>query len=276
MVASNYEAAFIAKLEQIIVSSGGLVPPMTGPTNFQVRSLELLDALNVAAGSSTNASSVAFTPAGSITAANVQAAIAELDSEAPFLPVGATIDYEGLIDGTGILTENNLIWLLLDGATIGNSASGASRYADVKSQALYTKLWTNTNLAIFTSAGVSTTRGADALSDFNGNKRLTLPDLRGRVMVPAGMGPGLSAKPWGQIGGAETHLLAISEMPQHSHNLDMSAYNSSGFGNVTAIGNNTGIIADNGYTKGTGGGQAHNNMQPFYVTAGKLILVGRA
>ncbi|HEY9750220.1 MAG TPA: hypothetical protein V6C63_16165 [Allocoleopsis sp.] len=87
MPVSNYETEFIAKLEQIIVSSGGSVPPMTGPTNFQLRSLELLDAINVAAGGSTNASSVAFTPAGNIAATNVQAAIAELDTEKTNAPV---------------------------------------------------------------------------------------------------------------------------------------------------------------------------------------------
>jgi hypothetical protein len=79
---SNYETEFIAKLEQIILSSGGSIPPMTGPTNFQLRSLELLDALNFATSGSKTAAGVTFTPTGTIAASNVQAAIAEVASEA--------------------------------------------------------------------------------------------------------------------------------------------------------------------------------------------------
>lgn len=278
MPVSNYETEFIVKLEQIIVSSGGSVPPMTGPTNFQLRSLELLDALNVATGGSRTAAGVTFTPTGTIAASNVQGAIAELDAEAPFLPVGATIDYEGLLDSTGILTESSLVWLLLDGATIGSSASGATRYANAKVQTLFTKLWNNANLAIFTSAGVSTTRGSDALSDFNASKRLALPDPRGRAIVPAGSGAGLTARTWGQTGGAETHTLSISETPAHTHgayhnNLN---YKLSAGGAGENISLNPSVHGFNAASDTQGGGGAHNNMQPFYVSGARLILVGRA
>jgi hypothetical protein len=46
----NYEAAYLVKLEGIVTAMGGVVPPMTTPTSFQARSLQLLDAISAASG----------------------------------------------------------------------------------------------------------------------------------------------------------------------------------------------------------------------------------
>ena len=56
-------------------------------------------------------------------------------------------------------------------------------------------------------------------TQFGGDGRTTfgLPDLRGRVAVNAGQGPGLSSYRVGQSGGTETRVLSINEMPAHSH-----------------------------------------------------------
>ena len=43
----------------------------------------------------------------------------------------------------------------------------------------------------------------------NGQTTFALPDMRGRVLVHAGTGTGLSPKAQGQMGGAETHTLII-------------------------------------------------------------------
>lgn len=198
------------------------------------------------------------------------------------LPTAMVIDYEGTIAANGILSVNGLIWLLLDGATIGNTGSGASRYADAKAQTLYERLWTNPNLAIFTASGTTTTKGISAVADFGNLKRLALPDPRGRVIIPAGQGAGLTAKSRGQIGGVETHTLSISEMPSHNH-LRINTTQGDFWGinptNSTAktTASDTGNLPLSGtQLSDTGGGQAHNNMQPFYVTAGKLILAGKS
>lgn len=45
------------------------------------------------------------------------------------------------------------------------------------------------------------------------------PDLRGRFVLGAGAGPGLSARTVGATGGAETHNLTLEEMPTHAHTL---------------------------------------------------------
>jgi microcystin-dependent protein len=46
------------------------------------------------------------------------------------------------------------------------------------------------------------------------------PDLRGRFVVGAGTGPGLTERRLGATGGAETHSLSAAEAPQHSHWFD--------------------------------------------------------
>jgi microcystin-dependent protein len=65
------------------------------------------------------------------------------------------------------------------------------------------------NTALFSILG--TTYGGDGQTTF------ALPDLRGRVPVGTGNGPGLS--PWimGQQEGVDNVSLTISEMPAHNH-----------------------------------------------------------
>ena len=46
------------------------------------------------------------------------------------------------------------------------------------------------------------------------------PDLRGRFILGAGTGPGLSERRLGVTGGAEAHVLDASEAPQHDHWVD--------------------------------------------------------
>ena len=65
------------------------------------------------------------------------------------------------------------------------------------------------NTALFSILG--TTYGGNGVSTF------ALPDLRGRVPIHFGQGLGLTDRVRGQAIGAETHTLAINEMPQHSH-----------------------------------------------------------
>lgn len=188
-------------------------------------------------------------------------------------PIGATIDFKGLIAANGILNENGLIWLLLDGATIGNTASGASHYADAKARLLFERLWANGNLGIFNSFGIDDTKGGSAAADFDANKRLALPDLRGRVIIPAGSGIALTPRVWGVKGGAETHTLTISQIPSHSH---IQSLGGALTNYVLASGAGTEGTANTSSTQAAGGGSAHNNMPPYYVSAGKLILVGKS
>ncbi len=66
-----------------------------------------------------------------------------------------------------------------------------------------------TNTALFSLLG--TTYGG------NGTTTFALPDLRGRVAIGAGQGPGLSIYDLGQVGGTEQVTLTTANMPAHNH-----------------------------------------------------------
>jgi microcystin-dependent protein len=74
----------------------------------------------------------------------------------------------------------------------------------------------------------------------NGQTTFGLPDLRGRVGISMGQGPGLPNYNIGQAGGTETVTLTQNQMPQHSH--PMAANNGSG----TASRPSGGVLANSG------------------------------
>ena len=92
-------------------------------------------------------------------------------------------------------------------------------------------------------------------------EEIRLPDLRGKVTVGKDS-TDADFDTLGKTGGEKTHTLTVSEMPKHSHNFQFDQTEGS---NVTAV--KTGV--NNAYAKATsetGGGQAHNNLQPYLVT----------
>jgi microcystin-dependent protein len=124
----------------------------------------------------------------------------------------------------------------------------------------------SSNTALFSIIG--TTYGGNGVSTF------ALPDLRGRVPMAAGRGLGLSPRSLGNAVGYETHALIGPEMPIHTHSLAGSA------GNGTTDSPAGAVLARSpaaipqfqefadatmhSSTVGTsGGGQPHNNMQPY-------------
>lgn len=56
-------------------------------------------------------------------------------------------------------------------------------------------------------------------SIYGGNGRTTfaLPDLRGRMPIHSGSGPGLSPRNIGSKGGSETVSLTVNNLPSHTH-----------------------------------------------------------
>lgn len=84
-------------------------------------------------------------------------------------------------------------WLLCNDETLGNYLSNASFMGNAYLQ-LYLQIWNNipnSYAPIYTSAGVVTTRGANALADWNANKALNLTRVLGRVFGAVGQ-PSLS------------------------------------------------------------------------------------
>ncbi|SOE20030.1 Microcystin-dependent protein [Spirosomataceae bacterium TFI 002] len=71
------------------------------------------------------------------------------------------------------------------------------------------------NTALFSILG--TLYGGDGETTFG------LPDLRGRVPVGVGSGPGLSPKSIGQKFGNENHTITESQLPPHSHAINATS-----------------------------------------------------
>ena len=126
-----------------------------------------------------------------------------------------------------------------------------------------------------------------------------LPDCRSRTImasqntsgdstVPA-LGAGLTARNTGITFGEETHTLTIPEMPSHNHPSNAVGGNGN-VGLMTSDGSNTVNSDTNGSTSGepsltvppvalsidnTGGGGAHNNLQPNIVVGSVFVYAGR-
>lgn len=119
------------------------------------------------------------------------------------------------------------------------------------------------NTALFSILG--TTYGG------NGQTTFALPDLRGRVPVHPGQGPGLANRTLGESSGNENVTLQTEQIPAHGHLFratTTSANSRIPTGRILAAGPNAyGNGADtqlsNNVVRNTGGGQPHNNMQPW-------------
>jgi microcystin-dependent protein len=90
------------------------------------------------------------------------------------------------------------------------------------------------------------------------------PDLRGRTVIGAGTGSGLTLRQVGDQVGAETHQLTVAEMPQHNHEYSPAVV---GDLDVEGVGipqpNAAQIVPLATYnTYNRGGDGSHNNMQP--------------
>ena len=104
----------------------------------------------------------------------------------------------------------------------------------------------------------------------DGSTTFNLPDKRTRVTVMKDNG---TFNELGKKGGEETHTLTINEIPHHAHSdrvswTDQSTVNSVTVNGVAVSASNVNgwMGIDRGtYTGGNGGGQAHNNLQPYLV-----------
>lgn len=112
---------------------------------------------------------------------------------------------------------------------------------------------------------IGTTYGGDGITTF------AVPDLRGRVPIGIGPGPGLTSRALGQNGGAESVALADTQMPVHTHTLRAALANGTSpraAGNVMARSAaaipHYAAAADVNLAPGAigsaGVGTAHNNM----------------
>jgi microcystin-dependent protein len=105
-------------------------------------------------------------------------------------------------------------------------------------------------------AAISTTWGAG-----DGSMTFALPDIRRRATVGSGgTGTATLANSVGSTGGAETHTLTSAEMPAHVHGTTLQRS-----GSAYTVSVDAGASHTTGNTDSTGGGGAHNNVQPSAV-----------
>jgi len=139
------------------------------------------------------------------------------------------------------------------------------------------------NTALFSLLG--TTYGG------NGQTTFALPDLRGRVPVGTGQGPGLPNYTLGEVSGTPTTTILITNMPAHNHtattNVGVSSANTT---SEEPAGNVLASQADNFYAPASsvngslggvtttvalnGGSQPINIMQPYLAMNYVICLQG--
>lgn len=163
------------------------------------------------------------------------------------VPVGSMQMYAGIVAPEG--------WLLCGDVTLDSVANPQ-----------YAKLF----------AVIGTTYGGTGASNFK------LPDTRGRTAIGVGTGTGLTIRALADTGGAESVTLSVSEMPAHDHGgvtgsttpnyTSLVAGAPGGFPQLSTANYNGNVAGATQSLLGSshthtissqGGGQAHNNMQPF-------------
>lgn len=98
----------------------------------------------------------------------------------------------------------------------------------------------------------------------DGSTTFNIPNMSGRFALGAGAGAGLTARSLGdKVGGEETHIMQINEMPNHSHFGRVSINVSATDGTLAHMGDLTGGVQDTQVTTKVGGDAPHNNMPPF-------------
>ena len=133
------------------------------------------------------------------------------------------------------------------------------------------------NEALFSLLG--TIYGGDGRTTFG------LPEMRSRIPVHAGQGSGLTQRRLGSKSGQESVTLVASQVPQHNHTVQASL-------SVADTPDSSGkVLADtaprefyaspenlgplhSGTIGNSGGGQAHNNVQPYLAINFCIALAG--
>lgn len=113
--------------------------------------------------------------------------------------------------------------------------------------------------ALFALLG--TTYGGDGSNSFG------VPDLRGRLPLSQGTGPGLTSRVMGEMSGSETVTLMSQQMPAHSHPV-LATTNSASSGAVSTRLIPGAVSGETAYATDTTGGA------PFAISPGSVSVIG--
>jgi microcystin-dependent protein len=123
----------------------------------------------------------------------------------------------------------------------------------------------------------------------DGRTSFALPDMRGRLPVHQGQGPGLTPRVRGQMYGVEEVTLTSNEIPSHTHPIQVAAQNGSASSPAGAVlskgadgdklymapgsGDTINEFADAAVAT-TGNGLGHNNQMPALCVSFIISMLG--
>jgi microcystin-dependent protein len=133
------------------------------------------------------------------------------------------------------------------------------------------------NEALFSLLG--TIYGGDGRTTF------ALPDLRGRLPIHTGSGPGLTPRTQGSQGGEENVTVTAQQLPSHPHTAPGTSAgadtNVPPGGRLPAVAGSEHyadpsgpLLMNNQAVMNAGGGQSHNNVMPFQCINFIIALTG--
>lgn len=123
----------------------------------------------------------------------------------------------------------------------------------------------------------------------NGINTFALPEMRGRIPMGCGQGPGLSNRQIGMMIGSESVQLQEAELPVHTHRLQASSNPANSISPVNSlianVSNENGTFYEtepfnnvlamaSGQVGSTGDGEAHLNMMPYSAVNFQICLTG--
>lgn len=115
---------------------------------------------------------------------------------------------------------------------------------------------------------IGTTYGGDGQTTF------ALPDLRGRIPIHMGQGPGLSNRTIGEMSGMESVTLNINQMPAHSHLMATGTVRGTGTQGAGLTSGTQLSTLTSPTTTSVGGSQPHENMPPYLCISYIIALEG--
>jgi len=119
----------------------------------------------------------------------------------------------------------------------------------------------------------------------NGQTNFALPDLRDRVPIHHGQGPGLSSRVLGERAGEAAHTLLLTELPAHSHVARVSSavggavdpggmFPARNAAQIPQYGGNADTPMAAAAVSNVGGNQPHDNTQPVLALRFVIALQG--
>lgn len=119
----------------------------------------------------------------------------------------------------------------------------------------------------------------------DGRTTFALPDLRGRIPIHAGTGPGLSPRRLGTKAGTEAETITVNELASHTHpfqGTDQLADSANPGTNAPAkstavdayINESPEVALSSSAVTSTGGSQSHTNVMPFLCVNFIIALFG--